>query len=207
MTVVDDHQTRLQEEKRQLRTLLRAHRRRLSGAAMMEKSRCVLARLRTFAPFVDASTLVLYSADENEVQTEAIWQEAVVQGKAIYYPRIRADLAELEFVRRYPGERLIPGTFGILVPPGEEQLTRVQAGDVVLTPGVGFDVEGGRLGRGRGYYDRAFRGVLAPAVRIALAYDFQVLSHIPRGPTDEKVHFIVTETRLIACSSPGRGPL
>ncbi|MCS6926368.1 MAG: 5-formyltetrahydrofolate cyclo-ligase [Candidatus Binatia bacterium] len=199
--MVEDHQAWLREEKRRLRALLREHRRQLSAAAVMEKSSCILARLRTLAPCVDASILVLYSADDNEVQTEAIWQEAAAQGKTVYYPRITVDLADLEFVRRFPGERLIPGAFGILVPPGEELLTRLQARDVVLTPGVGFDVEGGRLGRGRGYYDRAFRGVLAPAVRVALAYDFQVLPRVPSGPTDEKVHFLVTETRLIVCRS------
>jgi 5-formyltetrahydrofolate cyclo-ligase len=167
----------------------------------MEKSRCIFARLRTFAPFLHASTLVLYSADENEVQTEAIWQEAVAQGKAVYYPRITADLADLEFVRRYPGDRLIRGTFGILIPPGEEVLTGLRETDVVLTPGVGFDVRGGRLGRGRGYYDRAFRSVLARALRVALAYEWQVLPDIPLGPADERVHAIVTETRLIRCVS------
>lgn len=189
----------LGEEKRRLRALLCEQRRQLSAPAVTEQSRRICARLHAFAPFLQAATLVLYSADDNEVQTEAIWQEAVAQGKAVYYPRITADLADLEFVRRYPGERLIPGTFGILVPPGEELLAGVQATDVVLTPGVGFDIQGGRLGRGRGYYDRAFRGVLAQALRIALAYDFQVLPHIPVGPADERVHFLVTATRLIAC--------
>lgn len=197
----------LREEKKRLRALLRARRRQLSPAAVVEKSHRIIARLRTLAPVVHASTLVLYSADENEVQTEPIWQEAVAQGKAVYYPRMTADLADLEFIRRSAGERLIPGAFGIVVPPGGELLTEVQPNDVVLVPGVGFDVTGGRLGRGRGYYDRAFRGVLAPAVRIALAYDFQVLPCVPCGPSDEKVHFLITETRLIVCHSPDREAL
>jgi 5-formyltetrahydrofolate cyclo-ligase len=191
----------LRAEKSRLRALLREQRRRLSRQVVTEQSRRICARLCTFAPFLQAATLVLYSADENEVQTEAIWQEAVAQGKAVYYPRITADLVDLEFVRRYPGDRLIRGTFGILVPPGEEVLTGLRETDVVLTPGVGFDVRGGRLGRGRGYYDRAFRGVLARALRVALAYEWQVLPDIPLGPVDERVHAIVTETRLIRCVS------
>jgi 5-formyltetrahydrofolate cyclo-ligase len=189
------------EEKKHLRRLLRNHRRSFSPPEVTAKSRLICERLRTFAPFQQAHTLVLYSADENEVQTEAIWQEAAAQGKAVYYPRVTADLAELEFVRRYPGDRLVPGAFGILVPPGCELLAGLQKTDVVLTPGVGFDRQGRRLGRGKGYYDRAFRGVLAGALRAALAYEFQVVRHIPTAPTDEAVHFIITEAELIDCAA------
>jgi 5-formyltetrahydrofolate cyclo-ligase len=189
----------MREEKKQLRTLLRNRRRSLSPAEVTEKSRLISERICAFAPFQQARTLVLYNADENEVQTEAIWQTASAQGKAVYYPRITADRADLEFVRRQRGNRLIPGTFGILIPPGEDLLAGLQQTDVVLTPGVGFDLRGHRLGRGKGYYDRAFRGVLAGALRVALAYEFQVVPEIPAGPGDAAVHYIVTEAGLIAC--------
>lgn len=185
--------------KKQLRTLLRSRRRSLSSAEVTEKSRLITQRLLTFAPFQQASVIVLYNADENEVLTEAMWQAALTQGKTVYYPRITTDKSELEFVRRYPQDRLIPGTFGILIPPGDDMLAGLQGGDIVLTPGVGFDEKGHRLGRGRGYYDRALRGVLAGALRVALAYELQIVPEIPAGPGDERVHWIVTEGRLIAC--------
>lgn len=190
----------MQEEKKQLRTLLRSRRRSLLPAEVTEKSRLIHGRLSTFAPFQQARTLILYSADENEVQTEVIWKEASDQGKAVYYPRITNDRTNLEFVRRYPSDRLIPGTFGILIPPGEDLLMSLQETDMVLTPGVGFDAHGHRLGRGKGYYDRAFRGVLTRALRVALAYEGQVVSQIPTGPDDELVHYIVTESQLIDCT-------
>ncbi len=116
-----------------------------------------------------------------------------------YYPRITADQANLEFVCRRPGDRLIPGVFGILIPLGEDLLLQLQETAIVLTPGVGFDRQGHRLGRGKGYYDRAFRGVLSGALRMALAYEFQVVSEIPFGPDDETVDYIMTETGLMDC--------
>lgn len=189
----------MQNEKTQLRRLLRERRRSLSSTVVAEKSRLILARVLGSAPFQQAKTIVLYNADENEVQTEAIWHEAVRQHKAVYYPRITTDKANLEFVRRLPSDQLIRGTFGILIPPGNDLLTSIAETDVVLTPGVGFDHYGHRLGRGRGYYDRAFRGVLAGALRIALAYESQLVSIIPTAPDDEPVHCIVTETRFIDC--------
>jgi len=189
------------DEKKRLRKLLRSQRRALSPTEVTAKSRFITERLRTFVPFQQARTLVLYSADEQEVQTEMIWQEAAAQGKAVYYPRITSDRADLEFVRRYPGDRLIPGLFGILIPPGGDLLSGLQGTDIVLTPGVGFDRQGGRLGRGKGYYDRAFRGVLSGALRVALAYAFQVVSHIPTTPSDERVQYLMTEAEVIDCAS------
>ena len=189
------------DEKKRLRKLLRSQRRALSPTEVTAKSRLITERLRTFVPFQQARTLVLYSADEQEVQTEMIWQEAAAQGKAVYYPRITSDRADLEFVRRYPGDRLIPGLFGILIPPGGGLLSGLQGTDIVLTPGVGFDRQGGRLGRGKGYYDRAFRGVLSGALRVALAYAFQVVSHMPTTPNDERVQYLMTEAEVIDCAS------
>lgn len=187
-------------EKKQLRAQLRAQRRSLSLQEVGEKSRSITQRLLAFAPFQQAPTLVLYNADENEVVTEAIWRDATRQNKAVFYPRITADKRELEFVKRSPDEQLIAGTFGILIPQGDDLLSGLAATDIVLTPGVGFDPRGRRLGRGKGYYDRAFRGVLARALRVALAYELQVVPQIPAGPDDELVNWIVTEERLVSCS-------
>lgn len=191
----------MQNEKQQLRVLLRSRRRALSPAEVTEKSRRITQRLLAFPPFQRASTVVLYNADENEVATDAIWQEALKQGKQVYYPRIAVDRENLEFVRRYPKDILLTGTFGILIPPGSDILSSLQPTDVVCTPGVGFDPRGNRLGRGKGYYDRTFRGVLAGALRIALAYELQIVPEIPTGPSDERVQWIVTEERLIECPS------
>ena len=199
--VQKEHAPSLHQEKKRLRALLRSRRRGLSPADVKEKSQHIFEQLRAFDPFQKAQTIACYSANENEVLTAAIWQGALTQGKAVYYPRITGDRTDLEFVRRYPGERLVPGTFGILIPPGENLLSREQAADLVLVPGVGFDRQGHRLGRGRGYYDRALRGVLAGALRVALSYEFQLMPEIPVGPQDEAVQYIITETGLISCSA------
>ena len=191
------------EDKKQLRIQLRRLRRSLSAEAIDHNSRLIFERLQTFPPFIAVRSIVIYAADENEVQTESIWELAVKQDKAVYYPRITPDHNNLEFVRRQPETALIPGTFGIRIPSGHDLLRQGRGETVVLTPGVGFDVSGNRLGRGKGYYDRAFRGVLSGLLRVAIAYDFQVVVTIPNGPQDERVDWIVTESRLIDCRQTG----
>ena len=189
-------------QKPQLRKLLRNLRKSLPSSDAQKKGRLIFERLQTFPLFQNANTIVTYAADENEVQTEAIWQAAIRQSKAVYYPHITPDRTNLDFVRRFPNDQLIPGAFGILIPPGNDVLETGQGRDtIVLTPGVGFDMDGHRLGRGKGYYDRAFGGVLAGAVRVALAYELQIVPAIPSGPQDERVDWIVTERQLIDCQS------
>lgn len=187
-------------EKRRLRTLLRQQRLALSAQDVRKNSQRIAARLCVQAIFHQARQILLYSPDENEVDTEGLWQEARRQGKYVYYPRVTADKQEVEFVRRHDNEPLIPGVFDILVPPGENLLTSVAQTDLVLIPGVGFDRAGHRLGRGRGYYDRALRDILAGALRVGLAHDYQIVSHIPIDEHDERVDYIVTEKRLIECA-------
>lgn len=190
-------------EKRRLRALLRQRRRALSARDVEENSQRITARLCAQAMFHQARQVLLYSPDENEVETEGLWQAACRRGIAVYYPRVTADKQAVEFVRRHDNEPLIPGVFDIPVPPGEDLLTSVSWTDLVLIPGVGFDRAGHRLGRGRGYYDRALRGVLAGALRVGLAHEFQVVSHVPVDPHDERVDYIFTEKRLIACAGTG----
>ena len=186
-------------EKRRLRTLLRQQRRALSAQAVRKNSRRITARLCARAMFRQARQILLYSPDDNEVDTEGLWQEARRRGIAVYYPRVTADKQQVEFVRRHDSQPLIPGVFDILVPPGEDMLTSVTQTDLILIPGVGFDQTGHRLGRGRGYYDRAVKGVLAGALRVGLAHECQIVSRLPVDPHDERVDYIVTEKRLIEC--------
>lgn len=186
-------------EKRRLRMLLRQQRRALSAQAVRKNSRRITARLCVRAMFRQARQILLYSPDDNEVDTEGLWQEARRRGITVYYPRVTADKQQVEFVRRHDSQPLIPGVFDILVPPGEDMLTTVTQTDLILIPGVGFDPTGHRLGRGRGYYDRALKGVLAGALRVGLAHECQVVPRLPVDPHDERVDCIVTEKRLIEC--------
>ena len=186
-------------EKQRLRTILRQQRRDLSAQEVKKNSQQIATRLWAGSMFHQARQVMLYSPHENEVETGGLWREARRQGKYVYYPRISADKQALEFVRRHDQDDLIPGIFGIPIPPGEDLLTAVSMTDLVLIPGVGFDRAGHRLGRGRGYYDRALRGILAGAFRVGLAYEYQVVSYLPVDTNDEIVDYIVTAKRVIEC--------
>jgi 5-formyltetrahydrofolate cyclo-ligase len=97
---------------------------------------------------------------------------------------------------------LVPGRYGIREPVGDQPLPhRGDGGLAVFVPGVAFDRNGNRLGRGKGWYDRLLAGLDARVPRIALAYEFQLLEEVPVERGDLPVHTIVTEKRVIACGS------
>ncbi len=68
--------------------------------------------------------------------------------------------------------------------------------DVILVPGVGFDSDGGRLGRGGGFYDR-YLGLSRPPIVIGVAFDQQILDSVHKEPHDEAMTAIVTPTRTL----------
>mmetsp|Transcript_6188 Transcript_6188/g.10653 ORF Transcript_6188/g.10653 Transcript_6188/m.10653 type:complete len:136 (+) Transcript_6188:387-794(+) len=110
--------------------------------------------------------------------------------------------------------------FGILEPtttyadgrPREDALCGSQTLDVLLMPGLGFDLRGNRLGRGGGYYDKALQRLqqLAqeqgkrPPLLVALAFSAQLVEHVPLSAHDEQVDLLVTAEQVHACTERGR---
>jgi 5-formyltetrahydrofolate cyclo-ligase len=74
-----------------------------------------------------------------------------------------------------------------------------EEGLIVFVPGLAFDLHGNRLGRGKGWYDRALASLGGQARFIALAFEFQIVDEVPTDSWDRKVHHIITERRIIDC--------
>ena len=100
-----------------------------------------------------AGTVFVYASYKSEVETKEIIQGALRQGKRVAVPKVHGD--EMFFYEINSWEELFPGYQGILEPQnaGREPLVPASS-DVMLVPGAAFDHQGGRIGYGKGYYDR-----------------------------------------------------
>ncbi len=149
-------------------------------------SRATCARVLASPWFAHADHVAAYAAVDNELDPAALVQAALSAGKRVYLPvadRGRFDFLGVEGVREEP--------------PLARDADRV----LFLVPGLAFEARGGRLGRGSGWYDRAL-AQHPGAFLVGLAYEFQLVPHLPQAPWDVRMHAIATEARLIG-GAPG----
>lgn len=83
----------------------------------------------------------------------------------------------------------------VVVPQERYEDTNISGVDLFIVPGLAFDRQGYRLGRGSGYYDRLLASVIVP--KIALAYSFQIVSRLPHKKYDIPMDIIISEHETI----------
>jgi 5-formyltetrahydrofolate cyclo-ligase len=151
------------------------------------------ARIEASEEFARARRVVLYAALSDELPVGALAEAATRAGKALLWPRVRAD-GEIEVAAAERGE-LVPDAAGALAPSASCGAVVLERGDLLVVPGLAFARDGARLGRGGGHYDR----LLARAqgcVSIGVAFDIQLEDRLPMEPHDRRVDLIATPTGM-----------
>ena len=174
----------LEQQKARLRNQLRERLSRLKPEEKLKRSEEILERLYRHPSFLKARTLLIYLALPAEVQTRALVDEARKKEKKVYVPRVDPEKKRIWMIEVTDPEKLGPGFRGILEPPFDQ--TRIgdpKDLDLAIIPGLGFDRDGGRLGRGEGYFDR-FLQEAQRAYKIGLAFECQIIEKIPRTSHD-----------------------
>jgi 5-formyltetrahydrofolate cyclo-ligase len=182
-------------EKRAIRQRLREQRRALSASTVEAVGRAVHEKLRGFPPYTAAASVIGYITHENEVPTDGLLDEVAHRGQRIYLPRSAVPIG---VVRWQAGEPLAAGRGGVSAPAGGAP-TSPEFPAVALVPVVGWDIRGGRLGRGGGFYDRLFAVLTGGVTRVGLAYEFQECPELPRDPWDVSLDYVITERRIVQC--------
>ena len=169
---------------------------RLSSSAKSNAAAALVGRLLSSDEFGRAQSVGLYVPI---VKWEIDVAEAVCagldQGKNIALPRWNEAAKEYEFAAVKQWNQLSPGRFGILEPVAKCLKVKGNFLDAVFVPGLAFSLDGGRLGRGGGFYDRLLRDVRG--VRCGIAYECQLLDSLPLDPWDQKMERILTPIRSI----------
>ena len=182
--------------KEELREQMRARLAAQSAADIRVKSADIWERLSMVGEFATGSRLLVYVSKGPEVETRGLIQQLLAMGRQVCVPWF--DGAKKQYVASALADfalDLAAGRFGILEPkPEAVRPVACDQIDAALVPGLAFDETGNRLGRGMGYFDRLLRDVRG--VKIALVYDFQLLSEVPAEAHDTPMDFIVTEKRV-----------
>ncbi len=182
------------EIKAALRRQLRERLQSLSAEERSEASAQIRQRLAEQPVWQKARSILFYVPTHNEPDLWSLAIEALGLGKLVALLRHAADTdSYAPCLIREPSGDLQPGRFGILEPAAHCPVFDVKQLDLVLVPGIGFTIDGGRLGRGKGYYDRLLAEV--PGFKCGVAFDCQMAGEIPLEPHDVRLNCILTPTR------------
>lgn len=181
------------EEKSILRKEIAARKKQFSSEQLNSWSEQIMEKLSTADLFQQARCIAIYHALPQEVQT-AVFIEKWYQQKKLALPLVQGD--DLLFLPYTGKDSIQKGSFGILEPIVTKDSESVESEiDLIVVPGVAFDRQHNRMGRGRGFYDRLLSTLHVPT--IGICFDFQLLAEIPTEPFDKKMDLIITENEII----------
>ena len=183
-----------------------ARKNRIAQKNKDEVSRAICAKFTALPAYVAAKTVMWYVDAGSEVRTRHTLPAALAHGKRVVVPWCVVETNTLELYLLEDMSELVEGAYKILEPKTElcslpAKVVRPEELDLVMVPGTAFDPRGGRMGQGKGYYDRLLATARRDAPLVGMAFDCQVFDEIPVAPHDVFMDLVLTETRELA----GRG--
>ncbi len=185
--------------KEEIRRDILKKRHSLSKDYIKNKSQQIFLKLAESVEYINSRNIMFYVATRNEVQTEEMIKTSIKMGKNISVPIILPECINLAPSKIFDFDvELEKGKKGILEPKKEYyRLFPPENIDLIIIPGVAFDLSGNRIGRGFGYYDNFLKKIRSSTKIIALAFEMQIVEKIITDKNDIPVHKIITEKRII----------
>lgn len=195
------HEGPMNDNRSALRNELQTARSALNEAAQRNAANAIVDRVRTSVAecraSIDFGTVASYLPHGGELDAMPAAEALRARGWRVLLP-VCGPNASMEFCPWQPGDELTFNRYGIGEPVSNA--VALKGIDVVLVPGVGFDVQGSRIGHGVGFYDRFFARCAAAGhepLRLAIAHDLQVVDLPPPEPWDVPMHRVLTPTKVI----------
>lgn len=175
--------------KRRIRSTILLKLRAQKEGVRKRKSRIIKNKLFHTKVFKNAKSIMCYVSFGGEVDTKQMIKDALKLGKIISVP-VCTGRARMRPALMGVSTRLKKNRYGI-PEPAINRFIDLEKLDLVLVPGLAFDRQRNRLGRGKGYYDSFLRRLPKRTSSLGLAFDFQILPTIPATKRDVKVSHLL----------------
>ena len=183
--------------KNSLRESMLEKRNSLTKGEISKKSIKIKENLFSLDEFKKSKVVMFYVSFNNEIYTHDMIKESL-KSKTIVVPKVANNEIEPSIIIDF--DQLIPsGKFGILEPIEAMKINPKNI-QIVIVPAIAFDKNGHRIGYGLGYYDK-FLAKVPKALKIGLAFDFQVEEKLPTEGHDAPVDMIITDKEIIRIKS------
>ncbi len=185
----------IKQAKAALRQAILARRDAADVASRSRDSQTITQKLCALPAYRVANVVAAYTSFGSELDTSDFLARVLRDGKQLFLPRINRAQRALELRHVIDlGADLLSGVWGIREPTEHCPIMSVTKIEFMLVPGVAFTASGARLGYGGGFYDRLLASLDPRVVRIAAAFELQMVDHLPEEPHDQRVDQVVTET-------------
>ncbi|MFC1675768.1 5-formyltetrahydrofolate cyclo-ligase [Planctomycetota bacterium] len=187
-------------DKKQLRSKLRGFLSGLSREELKAKSSYACQNLLSLTEFQEADTIMMFLSMPAEIDTTEAIVSAWQQGKTVLVPKVCQEKGRMIAVEINSLEDgLTTDPAGLRNPISDVAVTFERI-DLVVTPGLGFDRTGHRLGRGGGYYDRFLDNRRLLASKCGFGFSQQIVDSVPISQHDRSVDFLVTDEEVVYCN-------
>lgn len=183
-------------DKRDIRLEAIKEREQTPAETVEAMSAMVLAKVEKLPEYTKADIIASYVAKGREVQTSLLIEGALAKGKMVIVPKAQPGTNRLTFHEIASLKELSPGEFGVLEPPEDNKTIALGRAKLILVPVVAWDYSGGRLGYGKGFFDRELRN-RGKAAAAGLAFESQRRPSLPLTRSDVPLDMVVTEQRVI----------
>ncbi len=189
----------IKEKKREIREDMAKQLKTFSAGELIEKTRGIEERLFGFANFLEAKVVLLYLPTNGEVVTNDIIKRCFESNKIVVLPAFDTTKHTMQLMRvENLDSDLKPGPRGVREPdPKHCKIVPIDCIDIAIIPGVALDEKGGRIGSGKGYYDRLIPKLSITTRKVALALESQIIQQVPVESHDKHVDIVITEKRII----------
>ena len=182
--------------KQDIRRIIKTKREELNKDLKMQLDESIKNRFIESKYFKESNIIFIYVNMDSEINTIEIIKEALIRGKRIAVPKVlpvEKEMVALEIKSLLDLNE--SGSYGILE-PGMDKNDVSEEVDLVVLPGLAFEENGYRIGYGGGFYDK-FLNKHQDINKVALCYNFQIISNMPKDDYDQRVDVIMTESKII----------
>ena len=188
-------------EKNKWRERMGAMRRSLSPDSHRELSQLICRRLDGLLGTLDAGAVGVYAPVRGEADISWMWRRnGHAPARAFYFPRVSGNSMAFHLARN-PDRDLKPDAFGIPAPSAGAPPAHPEPLEVVVAPGLAFDLYGARIGSGAGYYDRWAASCGERPLLVGAGFEFQLAwdRSLPSEPFDARMDWVVTSREAVRC--------
>lgn len=175
--------------KEEIRKSIRQKKKLLSSEDKLQASELVFKQLFQLEQWKKANRVLSYHSLPDELQTIEYLDKML--SKELFLPKVDGDTLKIV---AYDKSRLITGAYNILE-PDDNNYFPVEDIELIIIPGVAFDKQKNRLGRGKGYYDKLLSNT--EAFKIGICYDFQLVDEISTDAHDIKMDIVIAPNCVI----------